>query len=216
MFKSFKTKTIYLFIGLLIGCLFPIQSIFADQPIKLIINGQQIQCDVPPQNINGRVMVPARFVAEPLGAEVDWDGENRAVIIKSKVSQEQIQTPTQTQDNSMQNNNVKTNLPKEEPKSNNENNNTNQVETLRDYYIQGDVPCIKYNETVYVPILAGLNYYNISTNDSNFTYNPNNKSITFKNINRTYIAGNMENNDDYIYYQSRTYIKEDILKTIKN
>jgi len=83
MFKNFKNKISYLLIGLLIGCLFPIQSLFADQPIKLIINGQQIQCDVPPQNINGRVMVPARFVAENLGATVDWDGENRAVVINS-------------------------------------------------------------------------------------------------------------------------------------
>lgn len=120
MFNNFKNKIIYLFVGLLIGCLFPIQSLFADQPIKLIINGQQIQCDVPPQNINGRVLVPSRFVAEPLGATVDWDGANRAVVIKSRI--EQIQTPTQTQDNSMQNNNVETNLPKEDPKPINPNN----------------------------------------------------------------------------------------------
>jgi len=49
----------YLIIGLLIGTLFPIQSLFADNlnnPIKLIINGKTIQCDVPPQNINGRVL----------------------------------------------------------------------------------------------------------------------------------------------------------------
>ena len=118
-----KRFSIGLLIGLLIGVILtiPMYSL-AQQPIKLIINGQQIQCDVPPQNINGRILVPARFIAEPLGAKVEWDGLNRAVIINSKVSQEQIQTPTQTQDNSMQNNNVKTNLPKEEPKSNNTNN----------------------------------------------------------------------------------------------
>ena len=47
------------------------------------INGQEIQCDVPPQNINGRVLVPARFVAESLGASVAWDAANNAVVITS-------------------------------------------------------------------------------------------------------------------------------------
>ena len=37
----------------------------------------------PPQIINGRVMVPARFVAEPLGAKVEWDERSRTVIILS-------------------------------------------------------------------------------------------------------------------------------------
>lgn len=37
-----------------------------------------------PQNINGRVMVPARFIAEPLGASVSWDSVNRRVIINSR------------------------------------------------------------------------------------------------------------------------------------
>lgn len=73
----------YLLIGVLIGSLIPIQSLVASSPIKLIINGQQIQCDVPPQNINGRVLVPARYVAENLNASVDWDGVNNAVIITS-------------------------------------------------------------------------------------------------------------------------------------
>ncbi len=87
MFKNFKHKIIYLSIGLLVGCLFPIQSLFADNPIKLIINGKTIQCDVPPQNVNGRVLVPARYVAENLNASVDWDGVNNAVVITSKSSQ---------------------------------------------------------------------------------------------------------------------------------
>ncbi len=63
--------------------LFMGSSAIADSPIKLIVNGQLIQCDVPPQIINGRVMVPARFVAEPLGASVVWDEGGRTVIISS-------------------------------------------------------------------------------------------------------------------------------------
>jgi hypothetical protein len=92
--KRFSTG---LLIGLLIGVILtiPMYSL-AQQPIKLIINGQQIQCDVPPQNINGRVLVPARFVAEPLGATVAWDGTNKAVVINS----EKIETTTQIDTNS--------------------------------------------------------------------------------------------------------------------
>lgn len=56
---------------------------FADNPIKLFVNGQEIKPDVPPQLINGRTMVPIRWVAEALGADVQWDAKNQQV----KVSQ---------------------------------------------------------------------------------------------------------------------------------
>jgi hypothetical protein len=58
-------------------------SAIAGSPIQLVIDGEVIQCDVPPQIINGRVMVPARFVAEPLGAMVEWDKRSQAVMIMS-------------------------------------------------------------------------------------------------------------------------------------
>jgi len=64
--------------------LFMGSSAIADSPIKLFIDGEIIQCDVPPQIINGRVMVPARFVAEPLGARVEWDERSQTVLVLSK------------------------------------------------------------------------------------------------------------------------------------
>ena len=39
--------------------------------------------DAVPQIIEGRTFVPARFVAQAVGASVDWDGDNREVIINS-------------------------------------------------------------------------------------------------------------------------------------
>ena len=39
--------------------------------------------DVEPIIRNDRTMLPARFVAENLGAEVSWDGENRVVTVKN-------------------------------------------------------------------------------------------------------------------------------------
>lgn len=70
--------------GLLIGLLLSSTTFaFADQPIKLIVNGVDItpKCDVPPQIIDGRTLVPARFLAEALGATVEWDPENKAVVV---------------------------------------------------------------------------------------------------------------------------------------
>lgn len=45
----------------------------ATNPIKLIVNGVDItyKSDVPPQIINGRTLVPARALAESLGASVE-------------------------------------------------------------------------------------------------------------------------------------------------
>ena len=40
--------------------------------------------DVTPKIVNDRTMLPARFVAENLGADVSWDGENQVVTIKGK------------------------------------------------------------------------------------------------------------------------------------
>lgn len=82
MINTQKIK--YLASGIIIGSLLSSTVAFADNPIRLFVNGQEIHCDVPPQNINGRVMVPARFVAEPLGATVEWNGDNNAVVIKGK------------------------------------------------------------------------------------------------------------------------------------
>lgn len=39
--------------------------------------------DVPPVLKNGRTMVPLRFISETMGNEVDWDGENQIVFVRS-------------------------------------------------------------------------------------------------------------------------------------
>lgn len=47
------------------------------------VKGKQIELDVPAQIIDGRTLVPARFIAESLGADVGWDPDTRTVIITS-------------------------------------------------------------------------------------------------------------------------------------
>lgn len=46
-----------------------------------VINGQNLMLDVPPQIIGDRAFVPARLIAESLGASVEWDGVGNQVII---------------------------------------------------------------------------------------------------------------------------------------
>lgn len=65
---------------------------FAANPIRLLLNGQEIEPDVPPQIVNGRSMVPIRWVAEALGADMEQDASNKeACAVK-------ITTKTQSQD----------------------------------------------------------------------------------------------------------------------
>lgn len=71
--------------GLLVGLIIASSGfVFANNPIKMIVNGTEIHADVPPQVIDGRTMVPARALAESLGAEVTWDAENHIVLIESR------------------------------------------------------------------------------------------------------------------------------------
>lgn len=51
--------------------------------IVIMVNGSLLYPDVPPQLISGRTMVPVRFVAEALGAGVNWDDATQTVIISS-------------------------------------------------------------------------------------------------------------------------------------
>ena len=44
-------------------------------------NGKAIAIDVPAQLMNDRTMVPARVIAEAFGADVQWNGNGRAVLI---------------------------------------------------------------------------------------------------------------------------------------
>ena len=50
------------------------------------VNNKKVELDVPATVIEGRTFVPARFISESLGANVEWDGEIRvATIIKDYI-----------------------------------------------------------------------------------------------------------------------------------
>ena len=48
------------------------------------VNDEEVELDCSAQIINGRTMVPLRFIAEELQTEVDWEQETRTVLITDK------------------------------------------------------------------------------------------------------------------------------------
>lgn len=50
--------------------------------VNVLVNGEKVIGDVPAVLLNGRTMVPLRFVAEALGAEIEWDSSSYTVMVK--------------------------------------------------------------------------------------------------------------------------------------
>lgn len=47
------------------------------------VNGKEIELDVPAKSINGSTLVPVRFIAESLGAEVLWNQDTKTVSVNT-------------------------------------------------------------------------------------------------------------------------------------
>jgi hypothetical protein len=60
-------------------------------------NGKQVELEVPPQILNGRTLVPVRFVSESLGASVGWDDASRSVLITTSAPAA-VASPTRIND----------------------------------------------------------------------------------------------------------------------
>jgi len=56
-----------------------------DNPL-VRINGENIVLDQPATILNGRTMLPIRFIAENLGAKVDWIEETQTVVITDETA----------------------------------------------------------------------------------------------------------------------------------
>ncbi len=59
-----------------------------------IVNGNPHQMALAAKNINDRTMIPTRFVAETLGMDVDWIGEQRLITIDYSPQKEKSDGPT--------------------------------------------------------------------------------------------------------------------------
>ncbi|HOK48660.1 MAG TPA: copper amine oxidase N-terminal domain-containing protein [Sedimentibacter sp.] len=54
---------------------------YAEDTIKIVIDGKRIKSDVDPYIKNDRTLVPIRVISEELDSLVEWDGEKREVHI---------------------------------------------------------------------------------------------------------------------------------------
>lgn len=62
--------------------------------VKIIIDGEEVKSDVPAMIIDGRTMVPLRFVSESFGAEISWNSKTNTATITSKnaITEKDIET----------------------------------------------------------------------------------------------------------------------------
>ena len=80
-----------------------IQAAKGDTNIQLVlgeasavVNGKSVTLDVPAQARNGTTLVPLRFVAESLGADVRFDGTAQVVAIRTDGKPNNIEPPKAT------------------------------------------------------------------------------------------------------------------------
>ena len=92
---SGRTMVPFRFIGEAFGATFNYDSIFKiveinfnGQEIKMqigiktaFVNGKATSLEVAPYIVNGRTLVPIRFISEVFGADVSWDGTTKTVTI---------------------------------------------------------------------------------------------------------------------------------------
>ncbi len=73
-----KRVAVFLLALVMVVSMFSMQ-VFAETEIKVMLDGQELTFDVPPQAIDNRTMVPMRKIFESMGAVVAWDGNTQTV-----------------------------------------------------------------------------------------------------------------------------------------
>ncbi|MED0736780.1 N-acetylmuramoyl-L-alanine amidase [Aneurinibacillus thermoaerophilus] len=81
MKKAWRRIGIFLF--LLLGVWSATVQAASNASIQLWMNGKRIKPDVPPQLINGRMLVPIYIVQEGMGMKVEWDAKTRRVTVSN-------------------------------------------------------------------------------------------------------------------------------------
>lgn len=78
MKKSLLIVSVIIVLGLFFFQLTPVQDAQA-KDVTVIVNGETLSFDAPPQIVQDRVLVPMRAIFEKLGAGVLWDGDTQTV-----------------------------------------------------------------------------------------------------------------------------------------
>lgn len=59
-------------------------TLINEKPIKIILNGNEIETDTVPVLVNGRTMVPVRVISESLKCSVSWDEASETVTVEKE------------------------------------------------------------------------------------------------------------------------------------
>ena len=208
MFKLNFQKMKYLLLGTALGVSLSFSTLsFANNPIKIILNGKTLQ-NAEVININNSTYLPVRKLCEALNLKVIWDARNNTVIIDN------VSKNSDAINNSNDNTTINSQtIPHSQPIQNNNNDsnsnsNKSNMEILRNY--NGIDTAIKINGTVYLPFQDGAKYYNVTINEVDLK----NNTITLNGI-VSNISNNTNNNVNVIIYNSKIMIKETFLENIK-
>lgn len=86
-----KKKALWIVPGAAVVAALLMTTTFADSPIKLVVNGTLQKLSAPPVVVNQHVLVPARGLAEALGAKVGWDSKTSTVEVQSDAAKTKAQ-----------------------------------------------------------------------------------------------------------------------------
>lgn len=50
---------------------------YNEEPVHVVVNGKEIQSDMPPILLEGSTLIPVRSVFEEMGADISWDGDKQ-------------------------------------------------------------------------------------------------------------------------------------------
>ncbi|MCD5413752.1 MAG: copper amine oxidase N-terminal domain-containing protein, partial [Clostridiales bacterium] len=59
--------------------------------VRIIVDGREIKGDVPGIIVEGRTMVPVRFIVDALGGQIEWDESTFTVNIETTVEGEEVE-----------------------------------------------------------------------------------------------------------------------------
>ena len=84
-----------------LSSLFAFTTAAEEAPIKLTVNGTEVVCDVPPQIVDDRTLVPMRAALEALNASLLWDESTSTVhaqgpdgtIVSLQIGSDKLFTP---------------------------------------------------------------------------------------------------------------------------
>ena len=99
--KNFKNFMALLLLCTTIFSNTNIYSVYADEQIKIFIDGEQLMTEDTPFLTNGRTLVPFRAIFEKLGFEVSWVAEGKQINAERRKDKKRIRCNIQTIENKM-------------------------------------------------------------------------------------------------------------------